>query len=349
MGTATTVPQTRSMSGEELSADDAWVTLRRYGGWHLVRDSFVRFRYGDGFSHSRALAFQICLAIIPGAIAAVGLSSWLHQERLGQVVQRTIRAILPGSGRQVIQDALAVSERHAGDGGAIALWAGLVTAIVGLTTAMAQVERGANRIYGVERDSPFRRKYTKAVVMALTAGSLMTLGFLIMVGGRAIGDALAGVYHWGDTATTAWRLLRWPVGFLLAVLSASVLFRAAPRRRQPGHTWLAAGALVALALWTVFTWGLSLYVEKSGSFGATYGPLTAVMALLLWSLLSSVALFLGLSFAAQLEACRGGTGGPITEDPGPAAGRADAEGPVAGRADASDGHRAERVPAGRDQ
>jgi YihY family inner membrane protein len=131
-------------------------------------------------------------------------------------------------------------------------------------------------------------------------------------------------------------LLRWPVGFLLAVLSASVLFRAAPRRRQPGHTWLAAGAIVALALWTLFSWGLTFYVEHSGSFGMTYGPLTAVMALLLWSLLSSVALFLGLSFAAQLEACRGGLGEPVTADPGPAGGDVD------GRVAAPDGDRGER-------
>ncbi|GGL04984.1 hypothetical protein Sme01_64240 [Sphaerisporangium melleum] len=317
MGTATAVPETRSMGGEELGADDAWATLRHYGGWHLVRDSFVRFRYGDGFSHSRALAFQICLSVIPGAIAAVGLSSVVHQERLGKVLALTIHHLVPGSGSQLVNDALAVSRRHAGDGGAIALWFGLVTALVSLTTAMAQIERGANRIYGVERDSPARHKYAKAVLMAVTAGASMTLGFTIMVGGKAMGRALAEVYHWSDTAVMEWTLLRWPVGFLLALLSASVLFRAAPRRRQPGHTWLAAGGVVALALWLLLTWGLAFYIDNNDSFGITYGPLTAVMALLLWSLLSSIALFLGLSFAAQLEACRGGLGEPADPDPGP--------------------------------
>ena len=27
------------MNGEELSADHAWTTLRKYGRWHLARDS----------------------------------------------------------------------------------------------------------------------------------------------------------------------------------------------------------------------------------------------------------------------------------------------------------------------
>jgi hypothetical protein len=40
---------------QRLSADHAWRALRRYGGWPLLRDSFVRFRSGDGFSHARAL------------------------------------------------------------------------------------------------------------------------------------------------------------------------------------------------------------------------------------------------------------------------------------------------------
>ncbi|RCG30952.1 YihY/virulence factor BrkB family protein [Sphaerisporangium album] len=321
MGTATTVPETRSMDGDELDADDAWATLRRYGGWPLVRDSFVRFRYGDGFSHSRALAFQICLSVIPGVIAVVGLSSVLNQERLGRVLELTIHQFAPGSGGEIVRDALDTSRRHAVDGGAIALWLGLLTAVIGLTTAMAQIERGANRIYGVERDTPFRHKYTKALLMAVTAGSLMTVGFVILVGGKGIGRAFAQVYEWSDTTVAVWTLLRWPAGFLLAVLSASVLFRTAPRRRQPGHTWLAGGAIVALALWTMFSWGLAIYVERSGSFGETYGPLTAIVALLLWSLLSSVALFLGLAFAAQLEACHGGVGDPATRDPGPAGGR----------------------------
>ncbi|MCT9935387.1 YihY/virulence factor BrkB family protein [Planotetraspora sp. A-T 1434] len=319
MGTATKVPETTSMSGDELSADDAYASIRRYGGWHLVRDAFVRFRYGDGVSNARALAFQVCLSIIPGAIAIVGLSSVVHQEHIGRVLELTLRRLTPGVGSEVIRETLDGSHRSAGTGGSLALWLGLLTALVSLTTAMAQFERGANRIYGIERDRPFKRKYGRALLMAVTAGVFMSVGFVILVGGGAVGEAFARVYGWGHTATATWGLLRWPVGFLLAVLSISVLFRSSPRRKQPGHTWLAVGATVGVLLWMLFTWLLARYTESSGTFGATYGPLTAVMALLLWSFLSSVALFLGLSFSAQLEACRAGQTQPADPDPGPTA------------------------------
>ena len=67
---------------------------------------------------------------------------------------------------------------------------------------------------------------------------------------------------------------------------------------------------------TTLTWLLSLYLEVSGSFDTVYGPLTAFMSLLLWAYLTSIALFLGLSFAAQLEAVRAKRPGPVQPDPG---------------------------------
>ncbi|MET9931400.1 YhjD/YihY/BrkB family envelope integrity protein, partial [Streptomyces sp. NPDC006324] len=98
--------------------------------------------------------------------------------------------------------------------------------------------------------------------------------------------------------------------------ATSVVFRRSPRRPQPGHTWLAFGAAVHLLLWLGATWGLSLYVGSGGSFTTVYGPLSAFVALLLWSYLTSLSLFLGLSFSAQLEAVRAGVDTPISEDPG---------------------------------
>ncbi|MFE9927908.1 YihY/virulence factor BrkB family protein [Streptomyces sp. NPDC005533] len=316
MGTASRVPQRRDVVGEELSADEAWSALRRYGGWSLVRDSFVRFRYADGFSHSRALALQTVLSIVPLAIAAIGLSSVLHAEGIGRVAELTIGRITSGPSREVVDEALRESRRHAGDGGQAALWLGLLFSLVNVTTSLCQVERGANRIYGNERDRPFLRKYSRGLVMAALAGLPLGLSFVITVLGADLTRAFAEVYHLGPSAIHACDVLRWPVGVLLAVLATSAIFRLSPRRDQPGYTWLAFGAVVYLGLWITATWALSLYVGASSSFTSVYGPLSALVSLLLWSYLTSVALFLGLSFAAQLEAVRAGVRQPVTRDPG---------------------------------
>ncbi|WP_333767456.1 YihY/virulence factor BrkB family protein [Streptomyces sp. IBSBF 2435] len=317
MGTATRVPQTRDMSEDELSADEAMAALRRYGSWTLLRDAFIRFRYADGFSHARALALQIVLAVIPLAIAFVGLSTAVHGESVGQIAELTIRKLAAGPSEHVVEDALERSRRHAGDGAQFALWFGLVFSWVNLTTGMCQIERGANRIYGIERDRPFRQKYTRGLVMALTAGTPLGLATVIMVAGDDLASAVVSVYHLGGgTTLDVWKVVRWPAGLLLALASGSVIFRRAPRRPQPGYTWLGFGAAVSLVLWAALTALLALYLRLSGSFDTVYGPLSAFMSLLLWSYLTSIALFFGLSFAAQLEAARALRPGPVTSDPG---------------------------------
>ncbi|MFD3875486.1 YihY/virulence factor BrkB family protein [Streptomyces sp. NPDC058623] len=316
MGTATRVPQRRDVVGEELSGDEAWAALRRYGGWSLARDSFVRFRYADGFSHSRALALQTVLSIVPLSIAAIGLSSILHTEDIGRVAELTIGRITSGPSREVVDEALRESRRHAGDGGQVALWLGLLFSLVNVTTSLCQVERGANRIYGNERDRPFLRKYARGVVMAFLAGLPLGLSFVLTVLGADLTHSFAEVYHLGPDTIRAWDILRWPVGVLLAVLATSAIFRLAPRRDQPGYTWLAFGAVVYLLLWITATWALSLYVGASSTFTSVYGPLSALVALLLWSYLTSMALFLGLAFSAQLEAVRAGVRAPVAKDPG---------------------------------
>jgi YihY family inner membrane protein len=319
MSSTEPVPETRMMPGDELSADDAFLALRHYGRLPLLRDAFVRFRYGDGFSHSRAFALQLCLAIVPFLIALSGLATDLGVEAGGQVVADTVIALTPGASEPLVTELLKDDERTE-EAGELALALGLITGLVALTTAMAQIERGANRIYGVERDRPALPKYLRASVLAFIAGLPALFGFLLLVAGHSAGASLAEQFGWGDDAMTTWNLVRWPLSLLLIVFAVGLLFRHSPRRKQPALTWLLFGAALSMMLWWLASLLLAGYVGVSDGFGATYGPLTAIMALLVWANLTGISLFFGLAFAAQLEAQRVGVVRPAQHDhwePGP--------------------------------
>lgn len=304
MTTASAVPVTR---GEELEGDEAFDTLRRTGRRRLVIDAVARFRAADGFSHSRALAFQATLTLLPALIAIVGLASALEVESLTRVVRETILQIAPGAVGEIFTEALRQGTSAARqESGETALTGGAIAAAIAGTTAMAQVERGANRIYGTEQDRPFLRKYLTAALLAATAGSLALLSIAILVGGSAIRDNIG----WNDTIDVIWVIVRWPLGVVLAVTSIALLFEHAPRLRQPEPSWLAFGAATSAILWLCFMAVFVVYVEATGTFGATYGPVAGTIGVLLWTFLSAVALFLGLAFAAQLEATRAGVEGP---------------------------------------
>ena len=318
------VPETTDMHGGDLSADDAWHTARRVGLLALLRGSFLRFRYGDGFSHARAFALQLALATVPLIIAGSGLASVIGAESVAQVVARTVVAVSPGTGDQLLADVVdrgsapaAVDDEddpRSENLGELAVGFGLVTAFAALTSAFAQLERGANRVYGVERDRPALRKYSRAAALTATAGVALGVGLVLIVAGGPFGDAIEEVYRWGDVAETVWDVVRWPVGLAALVVAVTTLFRFAPRRRQPALSWLGLGAGLTVAAWLVASAAIALYVSVSGEFSATYGPLAGIMVLLLWAFATGVALLAGLAVSAQLEAVRGGVEDPLLLD-----------------------------------
>jgi YihY family inner membrane protein len=308
------VPETELISSDDLSADDAWHTVRHHGLRHLLGGAFVRFRYGDGFSHARAFAMQLALATVPLIIAGAGLASALGAESFAQIVARTVVAVAPGSNDTLVAEAVQGGTDEGSERAEIVVVLGLITAFAAATSAFAQLERGANRIYGTKRDRPALRKYGSAALLTATAGIALAVGLLLIVAGEPFGDALEDVYRWGDAVESVWDVARWPLGLAALVLAVTVLFRFAPRRRQPGLTWLGLGATVTVVLWLLVSGLLALYVGVAPGFGDTYGPLTAVMALLLWANLTGIALLAGFALAAQLEAVRAGNPDPLLPD-----------------------------------
>ena len=316
MTTARTVPVTTEMDGDELDAMDAWHLARQHGLRKIAVESFVRFRYGDGFTNSRALALQACLAVVPFLLALTGLAADLDEERPAQVVAHVVDSLSPGAGSSDALTSAVEKSDESERAGEVALVFGLGFALVSMTTAMAQVERGANRIYGIRRDRAARAKYGRAAVLTGVLAGPVGIGFLMIVGGGAFGDAMADNYGWSETTLQWWNVLRWPIGLTLLVFTIAVLLDHAPRRRQPALSWLALGSGIAVVLSALATVGLALYVSLSGSFGSVYGPLAGVFALLLWALLSSIAFFFGTAVCAQLEALRAGQVDPALADPG---------------------------------
>jgi YihY family inner membrane protein len=303
VSTATPVPVTRGLDG-----DDARKVLRSCGRVRLVRDAFMRMRVADGFSHARSMAYATTLVLVQATIALVGLATALGHGELSKGILRTLRAAVPGPAGEFLTDALTQAHRAGAAHRYGGLVFGLIGALISGSTFFGQIERGFNRIYGVEQDRPTVKKYGLAALLTLTVGGLASIAFAAFALGRTIGDSLQN-----DALSTAWAIIRWPLALVVLTLAMTLLLRWSPRREQPQLSWLAFGASVAVGLWTIATLLLGWFFQSSSSFGDTYGPLAGAVALLLWALLSAIAILLGGAVAAQLEAIRAGAGEP--QDP----------------------------------
>ena len=302
MSTATRVPETW-----ELTGDDARKTLLATGRMRLVADAYTRLRYADGFSHARSLAFAMALVMVQGLIALVGFAAAFGNLEISQVIVDTIQSAMPGLAGELLTDAVHQAQEVGSGNRFLPLTLGLLGTIVTATTALGQVERAVNRIYGVERDRPSVQKYTMAFLLALSVGFLFAVAFVLLAFGRDFDGE--GVVH------SLWMVVRWPAGLALAALALTGILQYAPRRHQPNMSWLVFGAAVGVLCWTVVTLTFGVVFNASSSFGDTYGPLAGIVALQLWSLFSALSILFGAAVAAQLEAVRAGLTEPAKPDP----------------------------------
>jgi uncharacterized BrkB/YihY/UPF0761 family membrane protein len=316
MSSVARVPEIAAVAGVRVAAAHVRAATRGDGA-DLCRGLLRRFRYGDGFSHSRALGFQLALAALPLLIAAIGFSAAWEAPSMRLVLQQTVLELTPGASDSLIRRTLP-SPQDGATLAAPALVVALVSAVVALTTAMSQVERGANRIYGIQRDRPFAAKYGRALLLAVVAGVPVMAGSAVLVAGGAFAEAVETVIGVDGDVIAA---VTWPSGVVLVVGAIAAMLRWCPARRQPGLVLLALGTGVAFASWLALTLLLAAFLQLSTDFGTVYGPLTGVIALLLWAQLTSAALFLGLAVSAELELRTSACALPATAVPARGSGR----------------------------
>jgi len=299
VSTAALVKETWNLTG-----DDARETLASTGRMALLKDAVVRLRAADGTSHSRGLAFAVSLVLVQGLVVVVGLAVALGSAGFRQLLIDTIQASAPGPTSDLLTNAVEQATRVGRHHRYLPLTLGLIGTLITATVAMGQLERAMNRIYGVEKDRPFEEKYKLAFVLAVSAGTAIAIAFALLAFGRGLVDEGA--------VRSIWLVLRWPIGVALVAAGLAALFRWAPRRRQPGWPWLAFGAGVSIAGWTLVTVVLALVFNVSKTFGQTYGSLAGLVALQLWTFFSALAILYGVAVAAQLEAVRAGA--PAAQD-----------------------------------
>ncbi len=299
MSHASFVPETGGGLRDEVKE-----VTRGPGRRRLAADGFRRFIAADCASHARALAYSGVLVFIPALIALIGLSTVFGLQTVRSVVDSTVQGLAPGRSGEILTQAIRQGTRTSGGR---ALIVGLLAAVVAGTFAMAQVERGANRMYGIEVDRPFVRRYLRALVLQLTAGSLLFGAVLLIAAGAGIADSLSGI---GRTAAL---VIRWPLGVALVAVALTIVMKAAPNRKQPSFAWLLTGTALSVILWIVSTLLLGVYFRLDTAASQTYGPLLGVIALLVWSYLSGISIYAGFAFAAQLEAERAQQPGPTRD------------------------------------
>jgi membrane protein len=124
--------------------------------------------------------------------------------------------------------------------------------------------------------------------------------FALVVSGP-LADAIGAELGVGNTVLDLWSIVKWPLLFVVTVVTIAILYRVSPDANHQGFRWLLPGSALATVLWLFGSAGFSLYVTHFGSYSNTYGSLGGVIVFLIWLWLSNSAILFGAQFAAELE------------------------------------------------
>jgi membrane protein len=178
----------------------------------------------------------------------------------------------------------------------LALWS--------LTGAMQNVMWGLNIAYGRDETRGFVRKRVIGLTMVVFAGGAVLLVFALLVLGphmvKWIGDAVGqeSIVSW------LWWTAQWPIllaGLLIAF--AGILYLG-PNVDHPRWSFLSIGAVFAIVLFLILSGMFAFYVSRFSSYNKTWGSLSAVVVMLTWLWLTSVALLFGAEVNAEAERSR---------------------------------------------
>ncbi len=251
-------------------------------------------------------AFYATLALFPAMSMVVATYGLLFDLATVEPQLKNLRVLLPPEAfaliatrvRSLVSVAPATLTVNLAISTIVALWSS--------ATGTKSILGALNLAYDVREQRGFVRYQGTAFL--LTLGGILTatvgLAMLVLVpaaegffGLRAMGGRAAA---FSGRATLA----------VLVLLSICLLYRFGPSRPRAARRAILPGAVAATLVWlgasTLFSW----YVGHLASYDAMYGPLGAVVGLMMWFYVSAFCVLAGAELNAAYERQRDGGGGP---------------------------------------
>jgi membrane protein len=256
----------------------------------------VEFVDDRGHRDAAQIAFFAVLSFVPLAMLLVGGFGLLFDD---EAVRRRVVGAVFENVPLAQQADRARLERSVLDALVRAGRLGLVSVLLLLAAAsgvMGALRHSINVAWDIEARPPLLRR--KALDLALVLGATTLLAFSVsLTATRRAADALEDERGAG---MVAWLLDRLGdlLPFAFTALVILFLYRVLPfPRPRVREIW--PGAVVAAALISLIRGGLELYFEHLADFGALYGSLGALMALLLFVYAVSLVLVFGAEVASE--------------------------------------------------
>jgi membrane protein len=276
---------------------------------YLVR-SIKKFNEDDMAVYAAALSYQLLFSIFPFMIFLLALLSLLNITEIFDWLVNQAQILLPERASELVTNI--VEQLRSGASGALSF--GAVVGLWSASSAVRMTMHALNVAYEVEDPALWKRFPLSILYTVLLAVLVIAAATLMLIGPR-LAAWVAKLVGLGDVFTTVWTWARIPVGVVLLVLVAALIYYLFPNTGQPFRL-ISPGAVLAVIVWVVASLGFSWYVANFASYNAVYGSLAGAIVLLLYFFISAAIVLVGAELNSELRSHQ------TIEDEGPEKGAA---------------------------
>jgi membrane protein len=211
--------------------------------------------------------------------------------QFGPVLSR----VLPGPALTLVESAIAgvsrPSLRVEATAAVVAAWAG--------GSLMVSWMEGFQAAYNAPPYPMVRQRMIALFLAVVSVVPLIAATLMIWIGGSFESWLTARYGIFIRQFLVLWDVSRWLIAIAALTLIFTLIYRLGVNRLM---TWasVAPGALVATLLWMVSTLGFGIYVRRYAEYSTLYGSLAAVVVLMVWMYLLSLAVLVGAEFNSEL-------------------------------------------------
>ncbi len=264
-----------------------------WGARHFLRllwGALLGAFHDNALSIARAATYSFLLALFPALVVS---AHWVAHSRTLPQLEPLLDRLLPPSVLHLLGSMLAGSHR-------LPLNLSLTALAVSLWAASSVVVSWMEGFQRAYHAPPFPLMQERILGLALSLISLLPLliGAMLISLGQAAEARLA--YAYGFHFLLLWDSFRWTITVAMTVLLfAAINYWGVNRRMR----WRGVfpGAIVATLLWLPATLLFALYATSYAEYSDLYGSLAAVVVLMIWMYLLSLAVLIGAEFNRELE------------------------------------------------
>jgi len=265
--------------------------------FELIKRTIREFIADDCLSLAAQMAYYFFLALFPAVLFLLALASFFPLQNVAADLGEVLGPFVSGQVLSLIQDQM----RRLGDadsGGLLTL--GVLGALWSSSAAMVAIVSSLNKAYDLTERRPWWKVRLVAIGLTTALGVFLLLSLWLILVGPTIATYLGQTVGLGAVFEWTWKVLQWPVAFLLVVTALALVYYVGPDADQ-SWVWVSPGAVVGTIVWMVSSLGFKYYIANFTDYNAAYGAVGGVIVLLLWFYVSGVAILIGAEMNAEME------------------------------------------------